>query len=168
VTKNEFTQVPGYYRLLVGDIEVICVNDGSLSSDINAVRGVSTAECSQLFAESFFPAEPRCTTNVFIIRSQGRTALIDTGGGPHLDATAGKLLENATAAGVSPKDIDMILFTHVHPDHVSGLLDANNGKVFPHVTIKMARSEKLFWLSDKPHRKTSSTSSTRPTTSSGS
>lgn len=153
MTNQEFTQVPGYYRVLVGDIEVICVNDGTLSSDINAVRGVSTEECSQLFAESHFPAEPRCTTNVFIIRSQGRTALVDTGGGPHLDATAGKLFENAAAAGVKVEDIDTILFTHIHPDHVSGLLDAEDGKVFPDVKVKMSRSEKLFWLSDKPASK---------------
>ncbi|MBY5646365.1 MBL fold metallo-hydrolase [Rhizobium leguminosarum] len=153
MSRNEFSQVPGYYRLLIGDIEVICVNDGSLSSDINAVTGVSPEECGKLFAESFFPEEPRCTTNVFIIRSQGRTALVDAGGGPHLDTTAGKLFENAAAAGVSPKDIDTILFTHIHPDHVSGLLDSAGGRVFPHVTIKMARSEQLFWLSDKPASK---------------
>lgn len=92
---------------------------------------------------------------MFIIRSQGRTALVDTGGGPHLDATAGKLFENAAAAGVKVEDIDTILFTHIHPDHVSGLLDAKNRQSFSERESKrkMARSENLFWLSDKPASK---------------
>ena len=140
---------PGFYRLMVGDIEVICINDGTLSSDINAVKGVSAEQAQALFDESFFP-EVRCTTNNFIIRSQGRTALVDVGAGPFIDDTAGKMLENAAAAGISPADIDTVLFTHIHPDHISGLMDANWNKVFPHAVVKMHRAEFEFWLSDDP------------------
>jgi glyoxylase-like metal-dependent hydrolase (beta-lactamase superfamily II) len=147
---NMSTQGPGYYRLLLGDIEVICISDGILDSDLNAVVGVSKEVCSKLFAESFFSAEPRCSTNVFIIRSQGRTALIDTGAGPHIYTTSGKFFLNASVAGISASDIDTIIFTHIHPDHISGLLDSAGNKVFPHTQLKMARSEHSFWLSDDP------------------
>src|SRR5947209_652282 len=65
-------QAPGFYRFHAGDIEVICVNDGTLSSDINAVVGVSVEQARALFDESHFPIEVRNATNNYIIRSQGR------------------------------------------------------------------------------------------------
>ena len=143
-------QAPGFYRFHAGDIEVICVNDGTLSSDINAVVGVSVEQARALFDESHFPIEVRNATNNYIIRSQGRTALVDTGGGPYLDFTAGKLLQNSAAAGISPADIDTILFTHIHPGHCSGLMDINWKKVFPHAVLKMHAAEFEFWLSEDP------------------
>lgn len=143
------TNAPGFYRFMVGDIEIICVNDGTLSSDINAVVGVPVEQVRTLFNASFLP-EVRCTTNNYIIRSQGHTALVDTGAGAFIDDTAGKLLENATAAGISSADIDTILFTHIHPDHISGLMDAAWNKVFPHAVLKMHAAEFEFWLSKDP------------------
>ncbi|MBS1597344.1 MAG: MBL fold metallo-hydrolase [Bacteroidetes bacterium] len=143
-------KTPGFYRFMAGDIEVICINDGILSGDINAVRGVSIEQVRALFDESFFPSEVRCTTNNYIIRSQGHTALVDTGGGSFIIDTAGKMLENAAAAGISPSDIDTILFTHIHPDHISGLMDANWKKIFPQAVLKMHAAEFEFWLSEDP------------------
>ncbi|MGC4035878.1 MAG: MBL fold metallo-hydrolase [Chitinophagaceae bacterium] len=141
---------PGYYKFMIGDIEIICINDGSLSSNINAVKGVSIEQVRTLFDESFYPEEVRCTTNNYVIRSQSRIALVDTGAGSHIDSTAGKLLENAKIAGILPADIDTILFTHIHPDHISGLMDINWKKVFPHAVLKMHAAEFKFWLSDDP------------------
>ena len=96
--------------------------------------GLAAAQARALFDASFFPAEVRCTTNNFIIRTAGRTALVDTGAGPFIDDTAGKMLQNAAAAGISPGDIDTILFTHIHPDHISGLLVAGMHLYFPGLT----------------------------------
>ena len=135
---------------MVGDVEIICINDGTLLSNINAVRGVSPEQARTLFDKSFFPSEIRCTTNNYIIRSKGRTALVDTGGGTYIIDTAGRMLENAAAAGIKPADIDTILFTHIHPDHISGLMDANWNKVFPHALIRMHSAEFDFWLSEDP------------------
>jgi glyoxylase-like metal-dependent hydrolase (beta-lactamase superfamily II) len=143
----------GFYKCVIGDIELICVSDGILSSDINAVLGVSVERARKLFDESFFPLPVHCSTNNFIIRSQGRTALVDTGSGPHIYDSSGKMLENAAAAGISPSDINNILFTHIHPDHISGLLDANGRKVFPHAILKMHAKEFEFWLSENPQSK---------------
>jgi len=148
--KKLFPSTPGFYRFVAGDIEIICINDGILSSDINAVVGVSVEKVRALFDESFFPADVRCSTNNYIIRSQGRTALVDTGAGPFIYDTSGKMLANAEAAGISPEDIDTILFTHIHPDHISGLMDENWKKVFPHAVIKIHAAEFEFWLSEDP------------------
>jgi glyoxylase-like metal-dependent hydrolase (beta-lactamase superfamily II) len=151
---NNFPEAPGYYRFRVGDIEVVCINDGILDGDIQAVVGISVDDARALFDASFFHKEVRNTSNNYIIRSQGRAALVDTGAGPFIYETSGKLLQHAAAAGISPADIDTILFTHIHPDHISGLMDANWQKVFPHAVIKMHTAEYNFWLSDSPQSKT--------------
>lgn len=147
---QDFPKAPGFYRFKIGDIEVISVTDGILGGDIQAVVGVSIEQVRALFDESFFPSAVRCTSNNYIIRSQGRTALVDTGAGPFIYDTSGKLLENMAAAGISPADIDTILFTHIHPDHISGLMDADWKKVFPHAVLKMHAAEYEFWLSEDP------------------
>jgi len=135
---------------MAGDIEVICISDGTLSSDIRAARGVSIEQVRTLFDQSFFPSEISCSTNNYIIRSQGCAALVDTGAGPFIYDTSGRMLENAAAAGISPADIDTVLFTHIHPDHISGLMDINWKKVFPHASLKMHAAEFEFWLADDP------------------
>jgi glyoxylase-like metal-dependent hydrolase (beta-lactamase superfamily II) len=150
MNRQDLPKAPGFYRFMAGDIEVICVNDGILRSDIKAVVGVSQEQVRSLFDQSFFPSEIHCTTNNYIIRTEGRTALIDTGAGPFIDDTAGKLLENAAAVGIAPQDIDIILFTHIHPDHISGLMDKSWNKVFPKAVLKMHAAEFRFWLSKDP------------------
>jgi len=152
--KQQLMQAPGFYRFMVGDIEVICINDGVLESDINAVTGVNVNEARALFNASFFPSQVHCTSNNYIIRTKHHIALVDTGAGPFIYDTSGKMLANAEVAGIAPADIDIILFTHIHPDHISGLMDADWNKVFPHAVIKMHAAEFEFWLSrDAPSYK---------------
>jgi len=146
-------QAPGYYKFMVGHTEVICVNDGILSSNINAVRGVSVEQVRALLDLSFFPAQVHCSSNNYIIRSGGRTALVDTGAGPFIYDTSGKMLQHAASAGILPVDIDTILFTHIHPDHISGLMDLAWNKIFPHALLKMHVAEYEFWLSPDPQSK---------------
>lgn len=129
---------------------MICISDGFLDSDINAVLGIPVQQARALFDEAGLTGQVRCASNNYIIRSGDQVALVDTGAGPHIYPTSGKMLANAAAAGIRPEDIDTILFTHVHPDHISGLFDAEWNKVFPHAVLKMSRAEYAFWLSDDP------------------
>lgn len=141
---------PGFYKFPIGDIELICLSDGILMSDINAVVSDNKEQVRALFADSFFPPSVHCSSNNYIIRSHGRTALVDTGAGPFIYETSGKMLQHAAAAGIDPQDIDTVLFTHIHPDHISGLMDADWKKVFPHAILKMHATEYAFWLDADP------------------
>jgi glyoxylase-like metal-dependent hydrolase (beta-lactamase superfamily II) len=140
----------GHHRLNIGDIEIICVSDGVLESDINAVLGIPVSQARALLDAAGLVGQVHCQSNNFIVRSGGRTALVDAGAGPHIYPSSGKMLAHAAAAGINPADIDTILLTHAHPDHISGLMDAEMKKVFPHVVLKMHRAEHGFWLSDDP------------------
>jgi glyoxylase-like metal-dependent hydrolase (beta-lactamase superfamily II) len=75
--------------------------------------------------------------------------LIDTGCGPYFGPTAGRLLHNLSAAGLSPVQIDTILLTHIHPDHSAGLTDlSNDGLVFPNAALVMHQDELEHWFDD--------------------
>jgi glyoxylase-like metal-dependent hydrolase (beta-lactamase superfamily II) len=73
----------------------------------------------------------------FVIRSQGRTILVDTGVGPSSMGlatwigTGGELPERLRAAGVAPEDVEMVMFTHLHPDHVGWNLELVDGEYRP-------------------------------------
>jgi glyoxylase-like metal-dependent hydrolase (beta-lactamase superfamily II) len=73
--------------------------------------------------------------------------LIDAGAGG-IKQWGGLLLHNLALAGVSPEDVDTILLTHAHPDHVGGLLNATGERVFPNAELVVHRSEWDFWRDD--------------------
>jgi glyoxylase-like metal-dependent hydrolase (beta-lactamase superfamily II) len=92
--------------------------------------GVDDARLKQYFPDGSYPSE----TNTFLIRGGGRTILIDTGFG-------GALFEALNELGVKPGDVDAVLLTHLHGDHIGGL--AKDGKVlFPNARVYLARQER--------------------------
>ena len=83
-----------------------------------------------------------------LVRSGDRTVLIDTGNGnPPGGPNASLLMAGLQTIGIKPADIDTILITHIHGDHVGGL--ARDGKpVFPNATLLIGRVEHDFWLDE--------------------
>jgi glyoxylase-like metal-dependent hydrolase (beta-lactamase superfamily II) len=76
-------------------------------------------------------------TNTFLIRAPGRTILVDTGFGT-------TLFESMKTLGVSPGEIDAVLLTHMHGDHIGGL--QRDGKpLFPNAKVYLARQERDYW-----------------------
>jgi glyoxylase-like metal-dependent hydrolase (beta-lactamase superfamily II) len=72
--------------------------------------------------------------------------LVDTGAGQCIGATAGMLSDNMKAAGYEPAQVDTILLTHLHLDHVCGLVDAQHNPVFANATVFAAKAEAAYWL----------------------
>ena len=71
--------------------------------------------------------------------------LVDTGAGD-LAPTTGRLVRNLERAGIAPGDIDLVLLTHAHPDHVGGNTDAQGRPAYPHARHIMCRQEWDFWM----------------------
>ena len=88
------------------------------------------------------------TINAFVVQTGGQTVLIDTGAGTLMSPTAGCLLSNLAAAGIAPGDIDTVLLTHMHIDHVGGLVDAADQPVFPNAALLVPQDEAAFWLDE--------------------
>lgn len=75
--------------------------------------------------------------------------LIDTGAG-NLDADTGKLLKNLKEEGVAPEDLDTVVLTHAHPDHVGGNVLPDGSPAFPNARFVMWRDEWDFWTTRSP------------------
>jgi glyoxylase-like metal-dependent hydrolase (beta-lactamase superfamily II) len=83
--------------------------------------------------------------NVCVIRSQSAVILVDAGAGPRHQPTAGKLLDNLKAAGIEPSAVTQVVLTHGHPDHLWGILDANDNLVYPHASYVVSAAEWSVW-----------------------
>jgi glyoxylase-like metal-dependent hydrolase (beta-lactamase superfamily II) len=83
--------------------------------------------------------------NVAIVRKGSDIILIDAGTGPRHQPTAGKLAENLRAAGIQPHAITKIVLTHGHPDHLWGVLDADDSPVYPKANYFVSAVEWNVW-----------------------
>src|SRR3712207_9077715 len=98
-----------------------------------------------MLRDAFRPVPRRTAVNTFLVHAGGKLALVDTGCGDAMGATAGKLFANLAAAGVRPEEVDAVLLTHMHPDHSNGLADAQGRALFPRAELVMHEAEWAHW-----------------------
>ena len=77
--------------------------------------------------------------------------LLDTGAGSLAPGT-GRLLENLKQEGVTPEDVQLVILSHAHPDHVGGNLNPEGKPVFTKATYMICKDEWVFWISDQAER----------------
>lgn len=141
-------QIKGVYRRRIGDIVVTAISDGMLERTHEMMLNVSEEEGRRHLAAAFRTAFV-LSINAFLIHSGDRLALVETGSGNYLGASAGHLLANLAAANVNPADIDTILLTHMHPDHSAGLTDLATGKAhYPSAELVVHENEPRHWFDD--------------------
>jgi len=92
--------------------------------------------------------------NTWLINTGDKLILVDTGGGASFAPTVGRLPKHLAAAGVDPAAIDAVVITHMHPDHIPGLVTAGGGMLFPNATVHVHGDEYAFWMSDEIRGKT--------------
>src|SRR5215468_8408670 len=87
-----------------------------------------------------------------VVNIASKVILIDTGNGPGALAQTkgelGQLPANLKVAGVEARDVDLVVISHFHADHVNGLLDANNKLAFPNAEVLVPVAEWKFWMDD--------------------
>jgi len=82
-----------------------------------------------------------------VINTGQHRVLVDTGAGG-LEPTTGKLIPNLQVQGIAPEDIDTVILTHGHPDHIGGNLDSEGKLAFPNARYIMWKNEWDFWISE--------------------
>jgi glyoxylase-like metal-dependent hydrolase (beta-lactamase superfamily II) len=145
VTTRPPYQPSGLYHLAVGDILVTAVNDGTYQADFDLIVGLGKDECLKIEEAAFRPIPPKMTMNAFLLQQGGRTILIDAGCGTSMGPTLGMLCRNLAAMDVTPDQVDTILATHLHPDHVNGLIDDDGCAVFPNAELLINAAELQFF-----------------------
>jgi glyoxylase-like metal-dependent hydrolase (beta-lactamase superfamily II) len=146
------TKSESFYRYRVGSIEVSVVSDGHVTMPLTEglIPGASLSDVQTALREAKLPTETITTTFApLLFRNGAKTVLIDTGFGPDAAAepgsTRGLLISNMTANGVDPADVDLVVISHFHPDHVNGLISQGN-LTFPNAMILVPDVEWLFWM----------------------
>jgi glyoxylase-like metal-dependent hydrolase (beta-lactamase superfamily II) len=134
-------------HLAVGDIIVSVVNDGIFEVSLDVIVGADRQACEDALRGTFRRAPPWLIVNTFTIRSQDSLALVDTGY-RGFAPLVGKLLQNLASVGIEPGDVDLILMTHMHPDHEAGLTDDAGRPVFPRAQLLVHENELAFWRDD--------------------
>ncbi|MGE1175383.1 MBL fold metallo-hydrolase [Pseudomonas sp. BW7P1] len=141
------TQVPGYFRLALGDYEVTALFDGYNDLSPRLLQGMSQSQIRALLARrSIETPGVQTAFNAFLVNTGKQLVLVDTGAGQCIGATAGQLSANMQAAGYKPEQVDAILLTHLHLDHVCGLVDGQQQPIFTNATVYAAKAEADYWL----------------------
>jgi glyoxylase-like metal-dependent hydrolase (beta-lactamase superfamily II) len=142
------TQVPGYYRFMVGSFEVTALYDGYIDLDSALLKNTSPKEVQNLLARMFLKG-PKVQTavNAYLINTGEKLVLVDAGAAKGFGPTLGFIGDNIKAAGYDAAKIDVVLITHLHGDHVNGLLAPDGKMVFPNADIWSAQPDNDFWLS---------------------
>jgi glyoxylase-like metal-dependent hydrolase (beta-lactamase superfamily II) len=138
------------YRFTVGGFSCVAVSDGSYSYPPAALFANAPADMVRAELDRMGITTPLVTTPyTFLLVETGRQrVLVDLGAGP-LSPTTGKLAANLAEAGYLPEEIDCILITHAHPDHIGGALDAKGDLRFANSRYFVWRREWEYWFSDE-------------------
>jgi glyoxylase-like metal-dependent hydrolase (beta-lactamase superfamily II) len=139
---------PGFYRFKLGAIEITVVSDGTLAFPAETLWGDRAEDARGLLNSTFQPSSPvGLQINTLLVNTGDKLVLIDAGCGvDKFQNTNGRLLGHLASAGYAPGDIDMILFTHFHFDHLWGISDAENASLlFPSAEFVASEAEVAFW-----------------------
>jgi len=143
-------QAPGFYRYKVGDIEVTVVNDGFARRPLDGfIRNAEIKDVQAAMQEAFLPDDALpITFNTLVLNQGGRLTLIDTGNGDMGAPTSGRWMENFRAAGFDPAQVNTVVISHFHGDHINGLRLKDGTAVFPNAEVMVPEAEWAFWMDD--------------------
>jgi glyoxylase-like metal-dependent hydrolase (beta-lactamase superfamily II) len=153
--------VAQFYRHSIGEVELIALSDGGLNYPAATFFGNIPAEAVAQYglpaAQIFSPY------TILLVKTTDGLVLNDVGAGdlgnpgdqifPGLDHTTSRtnlVVPSLRAAGIDPQDIDVVLITHAHPDHIGGLFDAQGDLVFSRAHYYVAQQEYDYWMSADP------------------
>ena len=139
------------YSFNVGEIQCAPLSDGSLPYPPNwFFANVPQQRLEEeLRAHGLRTDEVTGTYTCLLVSTGKNKVLIDTGAGK-IAASTGELMVNLEKAGAHPSEIDTVILTHGHPDHIGGTLDAEGKPAFPNARYLMWKDEWQFWTSEEP------------------
>ncbi len=149
-TEKPKFQVPGVQHTKVGDATVTTILDGYI--DVLPEWWVNLPEktLEKELQENFFNPKlaVRISINAYLIHVGDELIAIDSGADTFFGPPAGKYAENLKAAGFDPEDVTKVLLTHLHPDHIGGMI-AGGKTIFPNADVYVSDIEHNYWMSDR-------------------
>ena len=138
---------PGYYRMMLGDFEITALSDGTVNLPMDKLlTNTMPAATAKAFGSYFIKTPVETSVNAYLINTGTKLVMVDTGAAGLFGPTLGNLLANLKASGYQPDQIDEIYITHMHGDHIGGLMDGDK-LAFPNATVRADKHDADFWLS---------------------
>ncbi|MEM1213920.1 MAG: MBL fold metallo-hydrolase [Planctomycetota bacterium] len=148
------SQGSGFYQLSLGNVQVTVLADGTFPFDPpHPTNGTNATEPDfrQALSDAYVPFDQATGhVNALLVNTGKRLILIDAGCGPAFGPTAGLLQKHLAVLGANPADIDTVVLTHLHPDHIGGLLTDAGASWLPNARFVMHETEHAFWSGDTP------------------
>lgn len=148
VAAREGLQVPGYYHQRIGALQVTALFDGVVTLPRAQILGLTPAQIDALLQGRYVPEGPQglqTAVNAYLVQTGGRRVLVDAGTADCFGAGLGQVQANLRATGVEPGQIDDVLLTHAHPDHLCGVLGLDGAPAYPNATLWLDDSELKYW-----------------------
>jgi glyoxylase-like metal-dependent hydrolase (beta-lactamase superfamily II) len=144
-------QVAGFYRFNIGDFEVTALHDGATNYEVNATRfpNAPVDDVVKLMESQYMPAKPGVSPfNTLVVNTGAKLVLIDCGFANNGAPTTGQMAANMAAAGIQASQIDTVLISHFHPDHINGLRTKEGQLVYPNAEIVVPQRDVAHYLDD--------------------
>lgn len=141
-----------HYHFRIGNISATVVSDGFLTGSPEIYAGNAPEdELKRVLGEAFLPTERFVLNlNTLLLELDGRKVLIDAGAAQTFGPDGGRIFSNLAAIGVRPEDIDAIVITHTHPDHVGNLRSEDGGAAFANATVYVPEADWAFFFTNEP------------------
>jgi glyoxylase-like metal-dependent hydrolase (beta-lactamase superfamily II) len=136
-------QAPGWYRLQLGDFEITALNDGTLDLPVDKLLQQPPANTLRALQNAYLGVPLETSVNAYLVNTGSKVVLVDAGASGLFGPTLGRLLANLKAAGYSPEQVDEIVITHMHGDHIGGA----SATAFPNATLRVDKRDSDHWLS---------------------
>jgi glyoxylase-like metal-dependent hydrolase (beta-lactamase superfamily II) len=147
------TQSPYWHRFIVGGAEVTVVSDGPLplGDPSGTFTGIAKEDVKKMLTDNFLsPENVVLEQNSPVVNFGDKLVLFDTGMGTSkaFGPTTGRSQKSMAEAGINPADIDAVVLSHAHIDHIGGIVDADNKVLFPNAQFYIAQSDFDYWTDE--------------------
>lgn len=137
------------FHFKIGSFNCMVVRDSVSIMELETFYPDKTpTQLEQLLHQYSIPHQETMETMCLFIRTEKNTVLIDTGWGTWSQTYSGKLIQNLQAEGIQATEIDTVILSHGHPDHIGGITDAEGKPAFPNARYFIHKKECDFWASE--------------------
>lgn len=137
-----------FYQFQLGNFQCISFSDGILNPRArDLANNVTSEQLAKVLQESSQSEKILASSNILYINTGRNQVLVDVGGGSIAGGNVGKLAANLNLAGIDSNQIDSIIISHAHREHIGGFTDKSGELLYPNAKYYIHSAEFDFWMS---------------------